>query len=127
MFMWYTLMNQNSSCLTGRVVRLSLHEVDFSSMSRAKHIHSFNRPFLKAQMHDIFSVITVHTISSILGIQMFMRDITGSFSAPISEPSFKNVECIVHARPKLIVEKIWAGYKERRGRGCDEMVAVLQY
>lgn len=92
-------------------MRLSPREVDFSSISGAKRIHSFNRPFLKAQMYDIFrSTNGAHNIFSTRDLDVHARH-RRLLSAPISEASLKNVEHLVQARGDLAVEKIGADMK----------------
>jgi cytochrome P450 len=104
---------------TGRVVRLSPHEVDFSSISGAKQIHSFNRPLLKAQMYDVFrSGNGSYSIFSTRDLDFHARH-RRLLSAPISEASLKKVEHIVQARGDLAVEKI--GLDMKRDGAVDVM------
>lgn len=98
-----------SSLLTlhaGNVVRLNPHTIDLRSVSAAKQIHSFSRPFPKSQFYDNF-----HNING--SSDMFStRDSSTHakhrklLSGPISESGLKRVEHVVHERASLAVEKI---------------------
>jgi cytochrome P450 len=87
-------------------VRLSPREVDFSSLSAAKQIHSFNRPFLKSRMYEpLKSTNGFASVFSTRDLNYHARH-RRLLSAPLSEASLKNIEHVVQAHGDLVIERI---------------------
>jgi cytochrome P450 len=97
---------QNSPSSTGKVVRLSPREVDFSSLSGAKKIHSYNRPFIKSSMYK--TLVPSNGIASVFSTRdpVYHARHRRLLSAPMSEASLKNIEHLVQVRGDLVVEKL---------------------
>ncbi|KAK7178225.1 sterigmatocystin biosynthesis P450 monooxygenase STCB-like protein 7 [Paraphaeosphaeria sporulosa] len=96
----------------GSVVRLGPNEVDFSSISGAKRIHSFNKPFPKAKMYEMFrSGNGSYGVFSTRSHEDHARH-RRLLAAPISESSLKNFEHIIQSRANLAVEKIGIDMKK---------------
>ncbi|KAF2821094.1 cytochrome protein [Ophiobolus disseminans] len=103
----------------GKVVRISPSEVDFASISGAKRVHAFVRPFPKARMYDTFrSANGAVNVFGTRDVDVHARH-RRLLSSAISEASLKNVEHIVHQRAELAVEKI--GLETKQGGAADVM------
>ncbi|PSN71052.1 cytochrome P450 [Corynespora cassiicola Philippines] len=90
----------------GPVVRVSPIEVDFCSVSGAKRIHSFNRPFLKGSMYGVFrSGNDVENLFSTRNLDIHARH-RRLLSAPASDSNLENFEHIVESKAQMAVEKI---------------------
>jgi cytochrome P450 len=102
----------SSPSTIGKVVRLSPHEVDFSSITGAKRIHSFNKPFLKTQMYAMFD--TASGSANIFSARDpdFHARHRRLLSSAMSESSLKSAEALVHRRASLAIEKISLDMKE---------------
>jgi cytochrome P450 len=87
-------------------VRLSPHEVDFSSIAAAKRIHTFTRPLVKSQMYEIFRNSNgAQSVFDIRDIEAHARH-RRLLSSAMSEASLKTVEGVVHERAELAVQRI---------------------
>jgi len=93
-------------------VRVGPNEVDFSSTSGAKQIHTFTRPLPKSSMYDVF--MSKKGASSVFGTRDL--DVHARYrkllASAMSEASLKSVESLVHGRATLAVEKIGMEMKE---------------
>ncbi|KAF1942105.1 cytochrome protein [Clathrospora elynae] len=97
----------------GKVVRISPYEVDFSSISAAKQIHSFTRPLTKTNMYDAFrnanGSCSVFDLRDLKQHARHRRLLLGS----MSEASLKSVEHIVQERTALAMEKMGLEMKNK--------------
>lgn len=90
----------------GRIVRISPNQVDFSSVTAAKRIHSYTRPLRKGHMyHDLAGGGKFVNIFSTQDFEYHQRH-RRLLSAPLSESGLKGVEHVVEERAKLAVQRI---------------------
>jgi cytochrome P450 len=96
----------------GKVVRVSPHEVDFSSSTGAKRIHAFVRPFPKAKMYDAFlkegGALDVFSTRNFDVHSQHRR----LLSTGLSESWLKKSEHVLRERVALAVERIGQEMKE---------------
>jgi cytochrome P450 len=93
-------------------VRVSPHEVDFSSATGAKRIHAFVRPFPKAKMYDALTkdggALDVFSTRD-FDVHSKHRRL---LSSGLSEGWLKKSEHVVRARATLAVERVGEEMKE---------------
>jgi cytochrome P450 len=101
------------------VVRVSPNEVDFASISGAKRVHAFTRPFTKACMYDTFRNSNGSSnVFSTRDLNLHARH-RRLLSSAMTEASLRNVEHIVHQRAALAIEKI--GLEMKKDGAADVM------
>ncbi|KAF2875576.1 cytochrome protein [Massariosphaeria phaeospora] len=103
----------------GKVVRVSPDEVDFSSLTASKRIHSYNRPFLKSIMYTKFGDADgVPHLFNAVDPEYHARH-RRLLSGPMSEANLKGVEYIVQERLDLAIERIG---DEMKREGCADVM-----
>lgn len=103
---------QAYSHVSGKVVRISPNEVDFSSVSGAKRVHSFVRPFPKARFYDTLNPTNGATnVFSTRDADDHSRH-RKLLSSAMSETSLKKMEYIIEQRAALAVQKIGLDIKK---------------
>ncbi|KAF2262937.1 cytochrome protein [Lojkania enalia] len=108
----------------GPVVRISPNEVEFSSITAAKRIHSHRAPFPKAVFYDkirIQSMLPNVFNSTDFDYHARHRRL---LSAPISQSHLKAVEGVVKARADLAVQRI---REEMKTRGAADVLKWWQF
>ncbi|KAH7355496.1 cytochrome protein [Pyrenochaeta sp. MPI-SDFR-AT-0127] len=109
----------------GRVVRLSPREVDFSSVTASKQIHSYNRPLLKGEMYDMFRTGNgYYNVFSTRDPVIHARD-RRLLSAAMTEASLKGIEELVHEKAGLMIDKI--GLEMKKNGMADVMKWSMFY
>jgi cytochrome P450 len=100
-------------------VRLSPHEVDFSSITAAKRIYAFTRPLLKTKMYYVFKNSNgARGVFDVRDVDVHARH-RRLLSSAMSEASLKSVEDIIHERAALAVQR--TGEETRKEGRADVM------
>jgi cytochrome P450 len=106
-------------CAPGPTVCISPNEVAFCSVTAAKTIHSYNRPFLKGELYSrIRRSGQSDNVFTARDPELHAR-YRRLLSGPMSETSLKAVEHIVRSRAELAVDKMG---EEAKNRGAVDVL-----
>jgi cytochrome P450 len=98
--------------LVGKAVRISPHEVNFSSLTAAKRIHAFVRPFPKARLYDALAKGGgAEDVLSTRDFDVHARH-RRLLASGLSETWLKKAEHILRERATLAVERIGQEMKQ---------------
>jgi cytochrome P450 len=103
----------------GPVVRVEPTEVDFSSLSGAKRIHSYRQPFEKGDFYNqLRGANGVPNLFNAIDVEYHARH-RRLLSAPMSESSMKAMEGIVQTKAELAIQRMG---EEMRKRGSADVL-----